>query len=484
MARTLVWFRGKDLRVADHAPLTAAIADGEVVPLFVLDPYFFAPERARKIPNRIQFLLDSLVVLAASIEKLGSRLLVVKGKSIEVVPELARKLRVDRVVAQRWVEPFARERDRRVAEALEVPFDLFEGETLIPPGTLRTGAGGPFSVFTPFQRAFMRTLSNIDPLPRPRKLPALPGDVKVKEVAIPSVESLGIERNDRVLAGGEAEGKKRLTHFLRDAVDDYEAERNRLDHQGTSRLSVDLKFGTVSPRTVWSAALAAGQTRNGVKKFLSEVVWREFSHTTLFDRPHLLKKPFRPEFETFPWRYDARLWNAWVEGKTGYPVVDASARQLLGEGYVHNRARMISASFLTKDLGISFRKGEAHYLDLLTDGDWAQNDLGWQWSAGCGCDAQPWFRVFHPVTQGEKFDPDGDYVRRWVPELARMPAKHIHSPWAAPAEVLAEAGVVLGRDYPMPVVDHAVARQRFLALAKEHLPKARQSAQGEAKRRR
>jgi deoxyribodipyrimidine photo-lyase len=202
--------------------------------------------------------------------------------------------------------------------------------------------------------------------------------------------------------------------------------------------------------------------------FLNELVWREFAHSTLFDRPELLEKPFRPWFRGFPWRSNAARWQAWTTGTTGYPIVDAAARQLLGEGFVHNRARMIAASFLTKHLLIDYRRGEAHYMRHLTDGDWANNNAGWQWAAGCGADAQPFFRVFNPVTQGQRFDPSGGYVRRWVPELSRLPARYIHAPWTAPPTVLERARVRLGRDYPRPIVDHRTAREQFLALVAAH----------------
>jgi deoxyribodipyrimidine photo-lyase len=202
--------------------------------------------------------------------------------------------------------------------------------------------------------------------------------------------------------------------------------------------------------------------------FENELVWREFAHSTLWDRPELLEQPFQAKFERFPWRRDEDGWRAWAQGETGYPVVDASARQLLAEGFVHNRARMIAASFLAKHLLVDYRLGEAHYMRYLTDGDHANNDAGWQWSAGCGCDAQPYFRIFNPVTQGQKFDPGGGYVRRWLPELAHLPARYIHQPWQAPPAVLEQAAVVLGRNYPHPIIDHAHARQRFLDTAAEH----------------
>ena len=467
--RTIVWFRGKDLRVSDHEPLRHAVDAGEVIPLFVLDPYFFAPARARELPHRMQFLLDSLSALEAALAERGSRLLVVSGKSVEVVPRLVREWKVDRVVAQRWVEPFARERDRRIREALGAKFELYEGETLLPPGTLRTGAGKPYSVFSHFARVFRDTTTIGTPLPPPRTLPPVPTEVCAQVAVIPTCKQLGIERNPALLPGGEQAAQARLEQFLRDAAAAYAEHRDRMDLPGTSRLSADLKFGTISARQVWTAVENALEGAAGARSFLNELVWREFTHSTLWDRPELLAEPFRPAFAGFPWQYDEELWQAWVVGKTGYPVVDAAARQLLGEGFVHNRARMVSASFLCKHLLIDYRRGEAHYMKHLTDGDWAQNNAGWQWSAGCGCDAQPYFRIFNPVTQGEKFDPEGDYVRRWVPELQKMPARYIHRPWEAPEAVLRAAGVRLEQTYPRPVVDHRFARERFLAVAAQHL---------------
>lgn len=467
--RTVVWFRGKDLRLADHAPLHHALKGGEVIPLFVIDPHFFEPTRARELPHRIQFLLDSLAELSANIRDRGSELVLVHGRSVDVVPQLAKAWKADRVVAQRWSEPFARERDAQIAAKLGNAFVLLEGETLLPPGTLRTGAGRPYSVFTQFSNAFVKTARVDTPLPSPRHLPPLPRDVQVARANVPSLDSLGIPRNTKLQPGGESAGQLRLKTFAKHTLAAYAEARNRMDLDGTSRLSADLKFGTVSPRQVW---FEIGRIKGQAKArevFLNELVWREFAHSTLWDRPEVLTQPFRIDFSGFPWRDDAAHWDAWTNGQTGYPVVDASARQLLASGFVHNRARMISASFLTKHLLISYQRGEAHYLKYLTDGDWAQNNAGWQWSAGCGCDAQPYFRVFNPVLQGQRFDPEGAYVRRWVPELAALPTQWIHAPWEAPAAVLAAGGVTLGATYPRPIVDHPAARARFLATAKEHL---------------
>jgi deoxyribodipyrimidine photo-lyase len=467
--RTLVWFRGKDLRLTDHAPLASALGSGEVLPVFIVDPFFFAPERARRSPHRIQFLLESLAELARSIQQRGSRLLLAVGKSHELLPELARAWRVQRVVAQAWTWPVGRERDRRVREALSVPFETFAGETLLAPGSLRTSEGKPYSVFTPFARAFARALRVDAPLPAPSSLPPLPRDVAASAfgaASLPTLSELGIEPNPRLQPGGESAARERLASFLKSRARHYHERRDRLDIEGTSRLSCDLKFGTLSVRELWTRL---GEREDpGRASFANELCWREFTHSTLWDRPELLHEPFQARFEGFPWRRDDTAWRAWVEGRTGYPIIDASSRQLLAEGFVPNRARMISASFLCKHLLVHYQLGEAHYMQQLTDGDEANNNAGWQWSAGCGSDAQPYFRVFNPVTQAQKFDPDGAYVRRWVPELARLPTRCIHEPWRAPDGALEQAGVRLGVDYPQPIVEHAAARQRFLDTARRH----------------
>jgi deoxyribodipyrimidine photo-lyase len=472
--RTLVWFRGKDLRVSDHEPLRNAAAKGETIPLFVLDPYFFSPDRANELPYRMQFLLDSLAELAEALASRGSTLLVVKGPSVTVVPDIARAVQVDRVLAYRWTEPFAKERDRRVAEGLgSIPLELFLGETLAPPGRVLTGQGTPFAVFTPFSRAFMKSIPVAAPVPAPRTLPplpTLPKSVTDRLVSIPTPEDLGLTRNPQIVSGGERAARARLETFLKGPGHRYEVGRDLMGQAGTSRLSQDLKFGTLSARTVWTAANEALATSpKASSTFLGELMWREFAYDVLEHSPRVLTEPYKPTWKGFPWRNDETAWRAWVEGKTGYPVVDAASRQLLASGFVHNRARMITASFLTKHLLLDFRPGEAHFLKFLTDGDWAINDLGWQWATGSGVDAQPWFRVFNPIAQGERFDPEGAYVRTWVPELKKVHNTWIHRPWEAPPLELGSAGVILGKTYPRPIVDHAFGRQRFLAAAKGHL---------------
>jgi deoxyribodipyrimidine photo-lyase len=467
--RTLVWFRGKDLRIADNLPLRSAMKSDQVAPLFVAGP------ELEQGAHRAQFILESAAALAKNLAHLGSRLVVGRGDPASVVPAMARRFKVDRVVALRRSEPWARKEARAVTAALEVPLELFDGETLLPPGTLRTQGGSPFSVFTPFARAFREREGDLGaPLPSPKRLPPLPPDARRCDEALPVLTDLGASRSDGVLTGGERAARARMKAFFESRASHYPETRDRLDIDGTSRLSADLRAGLLSVRAVWRAAeQALADEPNALFAFANELVWREFAHSLLWDRPELARTPFRAEFASFPWENDERLFRAWCRGETGYPVVDASARQLLAEGFVPNRARMISASFLAKHLFVDYRRGERHYFEQLTDGDLCQNNTGWQWSAGCGVDAQPYFRVFNPTLQGRKFDAEGDYVRRWIPELSRLPARYIHCPSEAPVAALRAAGVVLGRDYPCKVVDHAEARSRFLAVASSILAEGR-----------
>ena len=467
----MVWFRGKDLRIADHEPLVRAAADGEVIPVFVFDPYFFHPQRARKLPHRMQFLLESVKELSENLASAGSKLVCLPGRSSSVIPEIVEAWNVSRVVAHRWVEPFGRVRDARIAKDLTVPFDLYEGETLHPPGQLRSGKGDPYSVFTPFSRAFRREATIPRPIPAPRDLGPVPRAALTSPGEIPTLAQLGIQVNQNLQQGGEAAGQKRLASFIKKHVGDYAHGRDQLGAGATSRLSADIKFGTLSIRSVWWAVqeMNPAPSAESLESFLTELIWREFSYSSLWDRPELLRAPFRPAWTNFPWRNDPEDWEAWAGGRTGYPIIDAAARQLAETGFMHGRARMITASFLCKHLMLDYRRGEAHFMRYLTDGDWAQNNAGWQWSAGCGCDAQPYFRVFNPVSQGKRFDPEGNYVRRWLPALSKLPARYIHQPWLAPPDVLCQAEIQLGNDYPEPIIDHAFARNRFLSAAKAHL---------------
>jgi len=467
--RSLVWFRGKDLRLTDHGPLHHGLSQGEVILLFVIDPFFFSAQAAARMPHRMQFLLASVRALQKNVADRGGELLLTRGSAVEEIPRLAALWRVDQVLAQRWSEPFGRQRDGMIKHRLHVPLRLFEGETLLPPESVRTQGGTAFSVYTPFAQAARNLVGQLAQLPAPRRLPLTPADVDRNALLNhpPALSDLQLEENVRVQSGGEAQARQRLKSFL-SVLDTYQDQRDQLGQTGTSRISADLKFGTLSVREVYRKVQAAPPSPSRAR-FLSQLLWREFAYACLWDRPELLFRPFRRDFERFPWSRDEGLLDAWATGHTGYPIVDAAARQLLSEGYVHNRARMISASFLTKHLLVHYRCGEAHYLRHLTDGDWAINNLGWQWSAGCGVDAQPYFRVFNPVTQGAKFDAQGTYVRKYLPELSQLPNKYIHAPWLAPSSVLSAQGVRLGANYPEPIVEHKEARARFLSVASSHL---------------
>jgi deoxyribodipyrimidine photo-lyase len=411
-------------------------------------------------PAHDRFLARSVGALRESIEKKGGRLDLLAGDPLTRLPELARQLEVDEIHTLRGTLPADRQLDQELRETLGERLHLHPGHTLAEPGSVQKPDGGTYAVFTPFSRRFLDVVEVGEVEPTPRKLPAPPAHFEPQVVDYETdVEAIG-------QPGGEDESRKRLKRFL-DVP--YAKRRDRMDLEGSSRLSADFKFGTLSPREAWHAVAGRDGHAEDTKTFRNELIWREFNYTILAARPELLTEPFRANWQGFPWRDDPAGWQAWCEGRTGYPVVDASARQLLAEGFVHNRARMISASFLTKHLLLEYVEGEAHYFRHLADGDPAQNNAGWQWSAGCGCDAQPWFRIFNPITQGKKFDPEGDYVRRWVPELAGLPARWIHEPWNAPPLELASAGITLGKDYPEPIVDHAAARQRFLDVARGHL---------------
>lgn len=411
--RPLVWFRDKDLRVLDHRPLRAA--GPGAIPV-VAGPAEGALARCRGD-------------LASRLEALGSGLVWLPGDPLLELPRLAAHLGAPEVHAHAFSEPAAQRQEAALAAALPCPLRLHPGETLAERPDCAS------RVFTAFHRSFEREVFPAPPLAAPERLDSLPPDLK------------------RWPAGPLE--PDRLGPFLAEGLATYARDRDRLDMEGTSRLSMDLHLGRVSVATCWVAASG----RPGAAAWLRQLVWRDFAHHLLRRDPGLLEHPFQPRFEGFPWRSEGEAFRAWAEGRTGFPVVDAAARQLLATGWVPNRARMIAASFLTKHLGVDFRLGEAHYAAHLLDADAANNDLGWQWSAGCGCDAQPWFRVFNPVLQGRRFDPYGAYVRAWVPELAKVPPRTVYAPW----EGAAPAG------YPPPMVDLAAARAAFLERAKAHL---------------
>jgi deoxyribodipyrimidine photo-lyase len=465
----VIWWVRQDLRLSDNAALSAALATGApVLPLFVLDDAAagaWAPGGASR-----WWLHGGLAALAADLAARGAPLVLRRGDSRRVIPALAEETGARAVFAGRMYEPWARLRDKEVAAALAergVGIEGFRTALLFEPWEITTTTGGPYGVYTPFSRACFAAPAPPQPTPPPARIPA--------PAAVPASDrlddwSLRPSRPDwagglrETWQPGESAAAARLERFLARALSRYDAERNRPDIEGTSGLSPHLHWGEISPGAVWHAALAAGAARGAaVETFLKELIWREFSHHLLWHRPEMPEEPLKPAFAAFPWRNDPAALKAWQRGRTGYPIVDAGMRQLWQTGWMHNRVRMIAASFLVKHLLIPWQEGEAWFWDTLVDADLAANSASWQWVAGCGADAAPYFRIFNPVLQGAKFDPDGLYVRRWVPELARLPADVIHRPWEASPLALAEAGVTLGRTYPWPIVEHAAARARALA---------------------
>ena len=458
---TLVWFRD-DLRLADNPALSAACRRGApVVLLYVHDDE--SPE-VRPLGGAARWWLhQSLESLAARLGASGQRLILRRGPAEKVVPEVAR---ATGAAAIYWNRRYgaAGALDERVAAALPktgIVVGTFEANLLFAPEAICTSTGGAFQVFTPFRRALEQAGAPRQPLPAPSRIPAgvpVQGD-DLEDLALISAGHDWNEGIREAWQPGEPGAADALSAFIT-RIDRYAAERDRPAAEASSRLSPHLRFGEISPHQVWHAV--SGEP--ACDKFLSELAWREFAWHLLNERPDLAERNLKPAFDDFPWAetYAEDAW-AWRRGQTGYPIVDAGMRQMWATGWMHNRARMIAASFLVKHLLADWRIGEEWFWDTLVDAEPASNPVNWQWVAGSGADAQPFFRIFNPVLQGEKFDPDGAYVRRWVPELAALPDRFIHKPWTAPEDVLAAAGVRLGATYPLPMVDHREARERALA---------------------
>jgi deoxyribodipyrimidine photo-lyase len=460
---TLLWFR-QDLRVHDQPALRAAAACGKVLPVYVLDETGpWAPGGASR-----WWLHHSLKSLAADLARRGASLVLRRGDPRQIIPALAREVGAASVHAGFAHEPGWRAHDRHIATSLDTcgaRLVLHRCATLIDPDRIRTRTGTVYGMFTPFARAVEEAGEPPDPEPAPRALPS------AKPVSSDRLEDWNLLPTHPDWAGGirdswvpgEAAALERLSAFLDHAVSRYGTGRNLPSEDGTSMLSPHLHFGEISPRTVWHACRqrGGGPDRNS---FLRELIWREFSAYLLWHNPTMPEAPLRPAFENLPWRRDTRALRAWQQGRTGIPIVDAGMRQLWQTGWMHNRVRMIAASFLIKHLLLSWQDGEAWFWDTLVDADLASNAASWQWVAGTGIDAQPFFRVFNPVTQGEKFDSSGAYVRRFVPELAALPDRYLHAPWNAPPLVLEQAGLRLGREYPAPLIDLAEGRQRALEV--------------------
>lgn len=467
MRRSIVWFRN-DLRTTDHAALRRAAAQSaEVVCVYV----FEADSAVRPGGASRWWLHHALDDLARALQALGARLILRCGHAHEVLPRLVEETDADGVFWNRRFEPHQVLADQAAEESLRrraVEVVSCRGNLLFEPHEVQTGAGGPYRVFTPYWRACL-TRQFPEPEPTVVSLPGA-GDLPTAKLSelnlLPKVNwDAGFHEAWQPTQRGAREALERF----RATVAGYPEDRDRPDREGTSRLSPYLHFGQLSPREV---AVGFARDEAGSAKFLAELGWREFAHHLLFHYPHTASEPLRPEFSRFPWQEDASQLRAWQRGETGYPIVDAGMRQLWATGWMHNRVRMIAASFLVKHLLQPWQHGAAWFWDTLVDADLASNSLGWQWVAGCGADAAPYFRVFNPVTQGQRFDPEGAYVKRWVPELGRLPAKCVHQPSALSVHELSAFGVSLGDNYPHPVIGLKEGRERALR-AYEQLKKAR-----------
>lgn len=465
----LVWFR-RDLRLDDHHALSEALRHHpRVWACFVLDREIL--DELPAYDRRVDFLVRCLHELDADLRALGSGLIVRHGFARTEIPRLAAELGVQAVYANHDDDPQAVARDADVARALgEQGRELrtWQDVVVFERSQILTKQDTPYAVFTPYKAAWLQKLSprDVQPWPVEAHLGALAPLPSTHASPLPTLEDLGFQPTNvsEVLTPGVTGAVQALTTF-RQKLPRYHHERDVPALQGTSGLSVHLRFGTVSVRTLVRMALEEihdegphtsprGQQGQGAEAWLAELVWRDFYHMILHHHPRVVGHAFRPEYDALTWDDDPALWQAWCEGQTGYPLVDAAMRELRQTGWMHNRLRMVTASFLVKDLGIDWRRGEAFFAGHLNDFDLAANNGGWQWAAGTGCDAQPYFRIFHPVTQSERFDPHGTYVRRWLPELRDVPDRWIHAPWRDPQ------GPAPG--YPLPVVDHAQARVRTL----------------------
>lgn len=479
--RALVWLR-RDLRTDDHAALYHALrAARQVWCVFVFDRAILDPLLAlgRTADRRVEFIRDSLVGVDAELRALaashgidGAGLIVHHGLATEQIPALAQALHVQAVYANHDDEPAALARDAQVRGALaEAGVVLHTGKDhlIFERTEVMTQGGGPFSVFTPYKNAWLKALTpyHLQAYPVARHAGAL-SPRPVGQPGVPTLAEIGFQPTNLHtlrLPSGPAGAAELLDDFLA-RIDDYESTRNFPAVKGPSYLSTHLRFGTVSIRRLAREAhqrMEAGS--RGAEVWLSELIWRDFYHQVLYHHPHVVDGAFKPAYDRIRWAHGKTAdqhFTAWCEGRTGYPLVDAAMQQINQTGYMHNRLRMVVASFLTKDLGLDWRRGEAYFALHLNDFDLAANNGGWQWAASSGCDAQPYFRIFNPVSQSEKFDPEGKFIRRYLPQLSALPDKMIHAPWLARPLELQAAGLELGKHYPLPIVDHAVARAKTL----------------------
>ena len=462
-AKTLVWFR-RDLRTHDHAAFYHARRSGRAVYCaFVFDTEILEA-LPRRADRRVEFIWHSVRELTSALRRAGGDLLVVHGRARDDIPRLAARLGVQAVYANRDYEPQARARDAAVASALAaagIAFHGFKDQVIFEGTEVLTQNKTPFLVYTPYKNAWLKKLdgAGVAPYAAARGFGKL---AKPAASAMPSLAALGFDSTNlgelKLPAG--MSGAARLLRNFDKRIEAYAATRDFPALRGPSYLSVHLRFGTVSVRSL--VAMAQSRPGRGAAVWLSELIWREFYFAILLHYPRVQTSAFREEYDALEFDNRADYFAAWCAGNTGYPLVDAAMRQINQTGYMHNRLRMVTASFLVKDLGVDWRWGERYFADNLNDFDLAANNGGWQWAASTGCDAQPYFRIFNPVTQSERFDPRGEFIRSYLPQLARVPDRFIHAPWKMGAGEQREARCVIGRDYPAPIVDHAVARAKTL----------------------
>lgn len=467
---TIVWFR-RDFRLDDNPALRHAIdRDDKIVPVYIHSPHEEAPWEPGEASN--WWLHNSLQSLSKTLENIGSRLIIRKGNSLEELRKLIQETKAETLYYNRLYEPAIIERDKVIKSSIKddgIDVRSYNSALLNEPWEIEKRTGGPFKVFTPYWRHTTNTTTPRDPYPRPRKISSpksWPKSLKIEDLKLfPKLDWW--KGLDEAWEVGEDAAANRLELFLEEIAKGYGDSRNRPDQDGTSRMSPHLHFGEISPQRIWQKAHDifgdGGNVPQGVWKFLAEIGWREFAHHLLYHYPDMTKEPINDRFKNFPWEEDEEGLRNWQKGQTGFPIVDAGMRQLYETGWMHNRVRMIVGSFLVKDLRVHWLAGARWFWDTLIDASLASNTMGWQWVAGCGADAAPYFRVFNPMTQGEKFDPKGLYTRKYCPELATMPDKYLQQPWEASNGVLIQSKIKLGKDYPEPLVDHAAERKKALA---------------------
>ncbi|MBW6475289.1 MAG: DNA photolyase family protein [Anaerolineaceae bacterium] len=453
--KSVIWWIRRDVRLEDNPALQAALQTGlPVIPLFILDPKLLQEPPTR----RQSFLFQALQNLDEGLHRLGNRLLVRQGTPLQVLQRIMQEIPVHAIFAEEDYSPYAITRDSQIQKAL--PLKLVLGLVIHHPQQVLKADGTPYTVFTPFSKTWKALPKNFTTYPVPKNLPS--PDHPLPGISLPESTA------SAYFPASTSEAYHRLDSFIQGPIFEYSQGRNLLAQPGTSTLSPYLRFGLLSVRTAYQAALKAlistmrAEETKGVETWFNELIWREFYLSILYHFPNVLQEAFYQHRRNIPWRYETKEFNAWQNGLTGYPVVDACMRQLNETGWMHNRGRMIVASFLTKDLLHNWQLGERYFMQQLVDGDPAANNGGWQWTAGVGTDAAPYFRIFNPILQSKKFDTQGNFICQWIPELSRVPQQYIHEPWTIPQDVQERSGCIIGKHYPAPIVDRAIVKDRVM----------------------